>query len=126
LTEHQTNIVNIKKYASDLQTCVAVRQIEKEAEAQDMCLQSLTKLCYKIDTGLKTIITSIQTFGEVVVESISCEMIFVRKNDKQAQMMVADLSPTMSFENIQLKLTQKINIKGVLSEGVVYFQLVEG
>ena len=65
-------------------------------------------------------------FGEVVVESISCEMIFVRKKDKQAQMMVADLSPPMLVENIQLKLTQKINIKGVLSEGVVYFQLIEG
>ena len=44
LTEHQTNIVNIRKYASDLQTCVAVKQIGKEAETQDTCLQSLTKL----------------------------------------------------------------------------------
>jgi hypothetical protein len=53
-------------------------------------------------------------------------MIFVRKKDKQAQMMVADISPPISVEDIQLKLTQKINIKGVLSEGVVYSQLVEG
>jgi hypothetical protein len=37
LTENQTNIVNIKKYASDLQTCVAVKQIEKEAETQYPC-----------------------------------------------------------------------------------------
>ncbi len=44
MTEHQTNIVNIKKYASDLQTCVAVKQIEKEVETQDTCLHSLTKL----------------------------------------------------------------------------------
>jgi hypothetical protein len=49
-----------------------------------------------------------------------------QKKDKQAQMMVADLSPPMSVENIQLKLTQEINIKGVFSEGVAYFQLVEG
>jgi hypothetical protein len=53
-------------------------------------------------------------------------MTFARKQDKQAQMMVSDLSPSMSVQNIQLKLTQKINIKGVLSEGVVYSQLVEG
>jgi Skp family chaperone for outer membrane proteins len=41
LTEYQTNIVNIKKYASDLQTFIAVKQIGKEVETQDTCLQSL-------------------------------------------------------------------------------------
>ena len=44
LTQHQTNIVNIEKYASDLQTFVAANQIEKKAETQYTCLQSLTKL----------------------------------------------------------------------------------
>ena len=37
LTEYQTNIVNIKKYASDLQTYLAVKQIEKEVETHDTC-----------------------------------------------------------------------------------------
>jgi hypothetical protein len=54
-TEYQTNIVHIKKYASDLQTFIAVKQIEKEVETQDTCLQSLvnrdslnqTKLTYR-------------------------------------------------------------------------------
>jgi len=118
LTEYQTNIVNIKRYASELQTYLAIQQIEKEIETHDTCLQSLinsenlnqTKLSYKIDTGLKTITTSIQKFGEVVVESIPCELTFARKKDKQAQMMVADISPHMSVDNIQLKLKQKINI----------------
>ena len=40
LTEHQTNIVNIKKYASNLQTYLAVKEIEKDVETQDTCLQS--------------------------------------------------------------------------------------
>jgi DNA-binding beta-propeller fold protein YncE len=121
LIEYQTNIVNIKRYASELQTFIAVKQIEKEVETQDTCLQSLvnsdslnqTKLTYKIDTGLKNITTSIQSFAKVVVESKPCEMIFVRRKDKQAQMMVAELSPPMSVEHIQLNLKQKINIKGI-------------
>jgi hypothetical protein len=100
-------IVSIKKYASDLQTCLAVRKIEKDVETKDMCLQSLvnseslnqTKLSYKIDTGLKTVATSILQFGEVVVESKPCEFTFLRKKDKQAQMMVADLSPPMSADS---------------------------
>jgi len=120
LTKHQTNIVNMKKNASDLQTFIAIKQIVKEVETQNTCLQSLvnsdslnqTKLSYKIDTGLKNITTSIQKFAEVVVESKRCEMTFVRKKDKQAQMMVAELSLPRSLENIQLNLKQKINTKG--------------
>jgi hypothetical protein len=117
LTEHQINIVSIKKYASDLQTYLAVKQIEKDVETEDTFLQTIvnsdslnqTKLSYKIDSGLKTITTSIQKFGIVVVESKPCELVFVRKKDKQAQMMVADISPPMSVANIQLNLKQKIN-----------------
>jgi hypothetical protein len=116
LTEYQTSIVNIKKYASNLQAYLAVKQIEKDVETKDGCLQSLvnsdslneTKLAYRIDTSLKTITTIIQKFGEVV-ESKPCEMNFVRKKDKQAQLMVADLLPPMSVENI---LTTKDKHKG--------------
>ena len=119
LTEYQTHIVNIEKYASDLQTFIAVKQIEKQVDTQDTCLQSLvnsdnlnqTKLTYKIDTGLKNITTSIQKFAEVVVESKPCQIFFVRSKDKQAQMMVSELSPPMLVENIQLNLKQKINTK---------------
>ena len=114
LSEHQTNIVNIKKYASNQQTYIAVKQIEKDVVTHDMCLQSLVNgdsltqptLSYKIDTGLKTITRSIQKFGEIVVELKPCELTFVRIKDKQAQMMVADLSQPMLVENIQMNLKQ--------------------
>ena len=120
MTEHQTNIVNIEKYASELQTFIAVKQIEKDVETQDTCIQSIVnsngliqfKLSYKMDISINTIITSIQKFGEVVVESKPCELTFVRGKDKQAQIMVADLSPHMTVENIQLKLKQVIYYKG--------------
>jgi hypothetical protein len=112
-------------YASDLQTFLAVKQIEKDVETQDTCLQTIvnsdsidqTKLSYRIDSGLKTITTCIKTFGEVIIESKPCRLTFVRKKAKQAQMMVPDLSPPMSVENIQVKLKQKINIKGSWMRG---------
>ena len=120
MTEHKINIVNIEKYASELQTFIAVKQIEKDVETQDTCIQSIVnsnglnqfKLSYKMDTSINIIITSIQKFGEVVVESKPCELTFVRGKDKQAQIMVADLSPHMPVENIQLKLKQVIYYKG--------------
>ena len=125
LIEYQTNIVNIKEFASDLQTFIAVKQIEKDVETHDTFLQSLvnsdslnqTELTYKIDTGLKNITTSIQRFAEVVVVSKPCEMVFVRRKAKQAQMMVSELLPPMSVENIQLNLKQKINTKGMVIRG---------
>jgi histidyl-tRNA synthetase len=40
LIEYQTNIVNIEKYASELQTFLGVKQMQKDVETKDMCLQS--------------------------------------------------------------------------------------
>jgi gas vesicle protein len=125
LTEYKTNIANIKRYASDLQAYFGVKKIEKDLATHDRCLQSLVnsdslnqiKLVRRIDTGLHTIVTSIPKFGEVAVESKSCELAFGRKKYKQAQAMAASLSPPMSFDNIQLKLKQKINIKGRNTRG---------
>jgi hypothetical protein len=41
LTEYQTNLVNIEKYASDLQTYLTVKTIEKGVETHGTCLQAL-------------------------------------------------------------------------------------
>jgi hypothetical protein len=87
LTEHHIHIVNIKKYASDLQAYLAVKQIEKNIETEDTCLQTIvnsdslnqTKLSYKLDSALKAIAIIIKTFAEVVVESMPSELTFVRK-----------------------------------------------
>ena len=125
LTEYQTSAVNIKKYASDLQTFLALKQIEKEVETKDTCLHTLfnsdslykTKLSYTIDAGLKTLTTSIQKFGKVVVETKPCEMNLVRKKYQRAQMTVAELPPPMSVENIQLTLKKKRNTKERLTTG---------
>jgi hypothetical protein len=54
---------------------LAVQQIEKEVETHDSCVQALVNsdslntanLSYRLDAGLKTITTSIQKFGEVIV-----------------------------------------------------------
>jgi hypothetical protein len=132
LSEYKTNMVNIKQYASDLQTFLALKQIGSDVEAKDTCLHALvnsdslkqTKISCNIDTSLKNLTTSIQSLGEVVVESKPCELTLVRKKDKQAQIMVADLLP-MSVDNIHLNLKQKVNTKEIISGDVLYCQMVE-
>jgi hypothetical protein len=42
LTEYQKNAVSIKEYASDLQTFLALKQIEKEVETQNRTLMFFT------------------------------------------------------------------------------------
>jgi hypothetical protein len=124
ITEYQTNVINIKQYASDLQTFLAMKQIKNDVETHDTSLHALfssdslnqTKLSCQIDTTLKNIATSIDRFGEIVAESKPCELTFVRKKDKQAQMIVAD-PPPMSVDDIQLNLKQKINNKGTFMRG---------
>jgi hypothetical protein len=132
LSEYKTNMVNIKQYASDLQTFLALKQIGSDVEAKDTCLHALvnsdslkqTKISCNIDTSLTNLTTSIQSLGEVVVESKPCELTLVRKKDKQAQIMVADLLP-MSVDNIHLNLKQKVNTKEIISGDVLYCQMVE-
>ena len=124
LTEYQTTIVNIEQYASDLQTFLAMKQIENDVETLDTSIHALvnsdslnqTKLSCKIDTTLQNITTSIDRFGEVVVESKPHELTFVRKKEKQAQMMIAD-PPPISIDNIQLNLKKQINTKGPSTRG---------
>jgi DNA-binding beta-propeller fold protein YncE len=70
-----------------------------------------TKISCNIDTSLKNLTTSIQSFGEVVVESKPFELTLVRKKFKQAHIMVADRQH-MSVENIHLNLKQIVNTKG--------------
>jgi uncharacterized membrane protein YgaE (UPF0421/DUF939 family) len=52
LTEYQTNVVNIRKYASDLQTYLAVKQIEKGVETHNYFAKLLNVGGY----GLQTIV----------------------------------------------------------------------
>jgi hypothetical protein len=92
LSEYKTNMVHINQYASNLQTFLALKQKGSDVEAQDTCLHALvnsdslkqTQISCNIDTSLKNLTTSIQSFGEVVVESKPCELTLVRKKDKQA------------------------------------------
>jgi chromosome segregation ATPase len=57
MTEYQTNIVSIKQYASDLQTFLAMKQLETDIETHDTSLHALvnsdnlrqTKLSCRID-----------------------------------------------------------------------------
>jgi hypothetical protein len=113
LNEYQTNIINIKKYASDLQTFIAVKQIEKDVETHDTCLQSLvnsdslnqTKLTYKIHTGLKNITSKEQPLISLSLVFIVC----IRFSCIFSTDMGGDSSATISWACLYFLRTKTIS-----------------
>ncbi|CAG2213833.1 unnamed protein product [Mytilus edulis] len=122
ITAHQTNISNIKRYASELQTFLALKNIEKDIAADEHYFQSIVKsdsvnqfeLSWKINTALQDMLFDIKKFGDVVVTAEQCNIHYQKQKDKQAQMMVPvkhltidSLKPTLlqSFDTKLLFVT---------------------
>ncbi|XP_071121518.1 putative autophagy-related protein 11 [Mytilus edulis] len=116
IAECQTKIGNIKTHATDLQMLLSMRQIEKDVYSKEKFLQSLvegehlkmTFLSYKINTSIQNIMSNIISFGEVHMESKSCDILLIKKKEKQAQMMVPT-AQSRSIENIKLTEHKTIN-----------------
>ncbi|CAG2255462.1 unnamed protein product [Mytilus edulis] len=97
ITELQTNISNIKQYASELQTFLALKHIEKDVVAEEKHIQSMVKsdganqvdFSCKINPTLQGFVSAIEKFGDVMVTADPCKMIILKQKDKQVQMMVA-------------------------------------
>lgn len=96
IIEHQKNIVNIKQYASERQTFLALKHLEKVVAFDEQYIQSMVTrdsanqvdLSCNIDTSLQSTISAIQKFGEVDVVADSCDIQIQTMKARQAQMMV--------------------------------------
>ncbi|XP_063399118.1 uncharacterized protein LOC134683731 [Mytilus trossulus] len=114
ITEHQTNIANIKQYASELQAFLALKHIEKEVAANELYIQSMIKsdganqieMSWKPNTFL---LSAIKKFGDVVVTENLCKIPILKQKDKQAQMMVT-VTP-ITIDNLKPVLLQSFDAK---------------
>ncbi|XP_071123276.1 uncharacterized protein [Mytilus edulis] len=96
ITEHQTNIAIIKQYASDLQTFLALKHIEKDVLIEEQYTQSMIKsdganqidVSCQINPSLQGLLSAIAKFGDVVVTADPCKIPILKQKDKQAQMIV--------------------------------------
>ncbi|CAC5388997.1 unnamed protein product [Mytilus coruscus] len=77
IEELQDNSVSIKKYASELQTFLAMKQIEEDIQKEENYIQSIVRndigneiyISLSVNTFLQNYQTTIQTFGEISVLS---------------------------------------------------------
>lgn len=111
---HKTTISNVKQYASEFQTFLAIKTMETNVSNEERFLETLATsnnlrqivLSVKYDGALQTI-SNFKTIGQIEVEMIPCEIIMTRMKRKQAQLEVISKSARI-IEDIQLNLKQTI------------------
>ncbi|CAG2253546.1 unnamed protein product [Mytilus edulis] len=115
IKEYQSNLIKIKQHASELQTFLTLKHMEHDIAKKEEFIQSINKsgslsghhFSLNIDTTLKKLASNVKMFGEVVKETTPNDVPFVKKNDKQAQLMIR--VPAKSIDNLALTLVQSIN-----------------
>ncbi|CAC5357119.1 unnamed protein product [Mytilus coruscus] len=114
ITEYQTNICNIKQHASELQTFMAIKHIEKDLKVEEKFIRSIAEsditnqvnISYQVNNSLQQITDSLQKFGEIDVSSELFDFPIQKRKDRQAQIIVA--LPARNIDNLILTLQKRI------------------
>ncbi|CAC5388608.1 unnamed protein product [Mytilus coruscus] len=115
ITELQENIASIKQHASELQTFLTMKDIEKDIAVEEKYIHSITtsdstnkvNISCQINKSLQQITASVQKFGEINVTYDLCDFPIQKRKNRQAQIMIA--LPTRNIENLTLTLQKRIN-----------------
>ncbi|XP_071141673.1 tripartite motif-containing protein 2-like [Mytilus edulis] len=140
ISDLQGNQNNIRQHASELQTFLALKHIEKEVSDKAECIQSVLK---NEDMKIKTLALEVNKdvqnidradcFGSVSVESKSFKVVIDSYKNKQAQMMVP-IVISKCIDDIVLSNKMEINLKSsgnvrgcaILPNGQMLFSDNEG
>ncbi|XP_063398142.1 uncharacterized protein LOC134683045 [Mytilus trossulus] len=117
VAEHHKNIAHIKQHASDIQTFLALKQLEGDVDDKCQFIDSITEsgvlnrveIKFNINTSLTDITNSVLEFGKLYIDNTRSSVNIVKKKQQQAQLVLHKLSPVVPIENIQVKLEQTIN-----------------
>lgn len=120
ITQCQADFQSIKKYASDIQTFIGIREIEATVNEHERNLHSLVKdksferfeLVYKVDKSLQSTLNSFANFGGIEIISRPSTIELVISGKVQAQMQVAKSKQILNDMNLILQ-------KRIISEGTL-------
>jgi hypothetical protein len=131
--QSQINIENIKKYASELQALLGLKQIQGISMKNETYIQSLveddsfkeTQLRFKADDQILNLLDNVNSFGKIIIERKSSDVDIETYKQNQAQQRVVSI-PVMSVNDVMLKLKQRIttgrsNVEGccIMSNGKI-------
>jgi hypothetical protein len=114
--QFQVNIENIKKYASELQAFLGLKQIQGISMKNENYIQSLVeggslkqiKLSFKADDQILNLLHSVNSFGKIIIERKSTDLDIETYKQNQAQQRVVNI-PVRSVNDVTLTLKQRIN-----------------
>ena len=97
--QSQVNIENIKKYASELQAFLGLRQIQGISMKADNYIQSLvedcnfkeTKLSFQADDQILNLLNNVNSFGKIIIERKSSDVDIEAYKQNQAQQRVVSI-----------------------------------
>jgi DNA-binding beta-propeller fold protein YncE len=133
--QSQINIENIKKYASELQSFLGLKQIPGISMKNENYIQSLIeddnlkqiKLSFKADDQILNLFNNVNSFGKIIIETKSSDVDIEAYKLNQAQQSVVSI-PMKSVNDVMLKRRQRIktdlaNVIGccILSNGKMVF-----
>ena len=103
--QSQVNINNIKKFASELQAFVGLKQIQGISIKNENYIQSLVD-----DSNLKqllNLLNNVNSFGKIIIETKSSGVDIEAYTQNQAQQRIVSI-PVRSVNDVMLKLKQSI------------------
>jgi hypothetical protein len=133
--QSQVNIENIKKYASELQAFLGLKQIQGISMNNENYIQSLvedgnfteTKLSFEADDQIFKLPNNVNSFGKIIIETKPSHVDIEAYQQNQAQQRVINI-PVRSVNDVKLKLKQRIktglrDVKGccILTNGKIAF-----
>ncbi|CAC5416472.1 unnamed protein product [Mytilus coruscus] len=135
ITECKTTLDKIKQHASDLQTFLAMKHIQRDVRNNEHFLESLIKekkinnvsITWKHEIALEIIPIQIKKIGTIILDTRAGDATLTNRKKKQAQIMVP-ITHVPTIDDIKLTLrhtvkTNEIDITGcsLLSDGRIIF-----
>ncbi|CAC5423578.1 unnamed protein product [Mytilus coruscus] len=114
ISQCNTEIQNIKKYASDIQAFLKMREIQRKITKNEKCIESMVvykktekvDLDYTIYAQIQDFLISVKTFGLIAIKNCPPDCIkLVRKKNRQAQILATEKE---DVHNIKLILKQNL------------------
>ncbi|XP_071153889.1 E3 ubiquitin-protein ligase TRIM71-like [Mytilus edulis] len=119
ISESQTTFDKIKQHASDLQTFLALKHIQRDVMNNEQFLESLKKgekmnhacISWKTENAVEIIPTTIKKMGIITLDTRSYDATLTNRKNKQAQIMMT-ITHIPNIDDIKLTLRQTVNSIG--------------
>ena len=114
------NIAQVKQHASNLQTFLALKEIEEEVQGDMSYIEDLRKnpswktfsLQFKLNPELKCVMQKVKLWGEVVVDVRERSIKTNLTKNREAQILLPTQTMSTDIDQINLKQKTTIKIKG--------------